>query len=272
MVKDGFSLSQGWQMLSNRSVRHYFRIAALVVAAFASGVPAQSSNGASQEVRANAFAPGESLVYDVKFGFLNVGVAKMEVVGTETIRGRPAYRTRLEIKGGIPGYRVHEVLESWIDVANGNSIRHVKETLEGKRVGKRVYEIMPERGVFQENDKPERPTVERPLDDGAFLFFVRNQPLEVGKRYDYNRYFIPDRNPVTVQVVRREKIEVPAGSFSTLVIKPIIKSRGVFSQNGRAEIWFTDDDRRLMVRMETRLVFGTISLRLKEFTTGSGAP
>lgn len=244
-------------------------LAGAAVAVLASTVPAQSGNGDAK--RANAFGAGESLVYDVRFGFLNVGTARMEVVGIESVRGRDAWHTRLEIKGGVPGYRVHEVLESWIDVANGNSIRHVKETLEGKRIGKRVYEIMPERGVFRENDKPERPTVERPLDDGAFLFFVRNQTLELGRRYDYDRYFIPDRNPVTVLVERREKIGVPAGEFTTLVIKPIIKSRGVFSQNGRAEIWFTDDDRRLMVRMETRLVFGTISLRLREFTTGMRA-
>lgn len=243
-------------------------LAGVAVAVLAGAVPAQSGNGEPKRFPAPAFGVGESLVYDVKFGFLNVGVARMEVVGIESVRGRDAWHTRLEIKGGVPGYRVHEVLESWIDVENGNSIRHVKETLEGKRVGKRLYEIMPERGVFRENDKPERPTVERPLDDGAFLFFVRNQTLELGRRYDYDRYFIPDRNPVTVLVERREKVDVPAGEFNTLVIKPIIKSRGVFSQNGRAEIWFTDDDRRLMVRMETRLVFGTISLRLREFTTG----
>ena len=35
------------------------------------------------------------------------------------------------------------------------------------------------------------------------------------------------------------------------------------------EIWFTDDERRLMVRMETHVVFGTISLQLREFSQGA---
>ena len=51
-----------------------------------------------------------------------------------------------------------------------------------------------------------------------------------------------------------------------------MKARGVFSKNGRAELWLTNDERRLMVRMETHLAFGTISLRLREFTQGLPQP
>lgn len=219
--------------------------------------------------RSPVFGMGESMVYDVKYGMFNVGTARMDVIGVDTVRGRKVWHTKLEIEGGIPGYRVHDVLESWIDVETFNSLRHRQATVEGKRERTKVYEIMPERGVYREDKKPERPTVESPLDEGAFIYFVRNQPLEVGRTYDYNRYFIPDRNPVTVIAARRERLTVPAGTFQTIVVKPIIKSKGVFSKNGRAEIWFTDDDRRLMVRMETHVIFGTISLQLKEFTAGS---
>lgn len=230
---------------------------------------AQTAAGGA--ARPLAFGIGESMVYDVKYGMFNVGTARMEVVGLDTLRGRPVWHTKLEISGGIPGYRVHDVLESWIDVETFNSLRHRQETVEGKRERTKVYEIYPERGVFREDAKPERPTVANPLDEGAFIFFVRNQPLEVGRTYDYPRYFIPDRNPVTVIAARRERLTVPAGTFQAhpVVIKPIIKSKGVFSKNGRAEIWFTDDERRLMVRMETHVVFGTISLQLREFSQGA---
>lgn len=230
-------------------------------------VPLQGqANGSSHR---RAFAIGEQMVYDVKYGVFNVGTARMEVMGIDTVRGRRAWHTKLEIEGGIPGYRVHDILESWIDVETFRSLRYRQETVEGRRERTRVFEIMPERGVYREDDKPEQPTVTDPLDEGAFIFFVRNQPLEVGRTYDYNRYFIPDRNPVTVMVHRRESMRVPAGTFETIVVKPIIKSKGVFSKNGRAEIWFTNDERRLMVRMETHVVFGTISLQLREFSQGN---
>ena len=212
---------------------------------------------------------GENLVYDVKFGFLNVGTATMSVVGIDTIRGRPAWHTRLEIEGGIPGYRVHDILESWIEVANFRSLRFRQETAEGRRNRIIVYEIMPDSGIYRETGKPERPTVKSPLDDGAFLYYVRALPLDTGRTYDIERYFIPEKNPVTLQVARREQVEVPAGKFAAVVVKPIIKTGGIFSKNGRAEIWFTDDDRRLMVRMETHVVFGTLQLQLREFQGGN---
>lgn len=219
-----------------------------------------------------AFNVGEGMVYDVKYGMFTVGTARMEVVGIDTVRGRRAWHTKLEIEGGIPGFRVHDILESWIDLETFNSLRHRQETAEGPRQRTKVYEIMPEKGIFREDRKPERPTVSQPLDEGAFIYFVRGQPLELGRSYDFPRYFIPDRNPVTVRVARREVAKVPAGEFPSIVIKPIIKSKGIFSQNGRAEIWFTDDERRLMVRMETHVVFGTLSLQLREFTQGGAAP
>ncbi len=231
---------------------------------------AQSLTGSRTAGKAVAFSLGETMVYDVKFTGMNVGTARMEVVGIDTIRGRPAYHTRLEIKGGIPFYKVHDVLESWIDVTTFSSLRYRQETSEGKRERTRVFEIMPERGVFKEDAKPERATVAQPLDDGAFIYFVRNQLLELGQTYSYDRYFIPDRNPVTVIVSRREHVDVPAGGFEALVVKPVIKSKGIFSQNGRAEIWFTDDERRLMVKLETKIAkIGTLSLQLREFSQGS---
>ena len=69
-------------------------------------------------------------------------------------------------------------------------------------------------------------------------------------------------------VARTEKVSVPAGSFQSVVVRPVFKTKGIFGQNGRAEVWFTDDDRRMMVRMETHVAFGSISLLLREFQSG----
>lgn len=211
-----------------------------------------------------ALSPGESLVYDVQFGLFEVGTARMEVLGQEVVRGRAAWHTRLAIDGGALGFRVRDVLESWIDVETGNSLRFRQDSAEGSRRRLREYEILPELGVYRRGDAPERPTVAAPLDQAAFLYFLRQQPLGVGQAESYDRYFMPDRNPVAVSVVRREAVTVPAGRFDALVLKPVIRSEGVFSQDGRAEIWLSNDERRWMVQMVTHLAFGTITLRLRE--------
>lgn len=215
------------------------------------------------------FSIGERLEYDVKFGVLKVGSGRMEVLGIETIRGREAWHTAFTVKGGTFFYKVNDRLESWIDVGTFASLRHVQDLQEGKRERERHFEIYPDRMVYTENDSEERPTARDPLDDGSFLYFIRTVPLSVGQTYDFPRYFRPDRNPVRVRVLRKESVKVPAGRFDAIVIQPIIKSKGIFSENGQAEIWLSDDDRRIMLQMKSNLSFGTLNLYLKSYTAGT---
>jgi hypothetical protein len=126
--------------------------------------------------------------------------------------------------------------------------------------------------MFKENDRPEEPTVANPLDDGSFLYFVRTVPLEVGKSYEYARYFKAAGNPVRIRVVRRETITVPGGTFNTVVLQPTFQTKGIFSKNGKAEVWISDDDRRLMVQMKSKLSFGSLNLFLRSVSSGKPQP
>jgi hypothetical protein len=211
------------------------------------------------------FGAGERADYQVKYGPFSVGRGTMEVVGTDTVRGREAWHMLFRVRGGVPGYRVDNRMESWVETSTLASLRFHQELSEGRRERERRFEIFPD-SVYVEDSKEPQPTVLNPLDDGSFLYFVRTIPLEVGKEYEFNRYFRPDRNPVKFVVVRRERIKVPAGTFETVVIRPTIKARGVFSENGRAEIWLTDDSKRVMVQMKTHLSFGSLSLHLRSYT------
>ena len=218
------------------------------------------------------FETGEKLTFDVRFGGIKVGSGRMEVMGLQDIRGREAWHTRFTVKGGIPFYKVNDRLESWIDTRTFESLRFVQDLEEGRRDKERTFEIYPDRGTFSEKGEVEHaPSVEDPLDDAAFLYFVRTIPLEVGKTYEFNRYFRPDRNPVQIRVIRKETVKVPAGTYNTIVIQPIIKSKGIFSEKGHAEMWLTDDSRRLLVQMKSNLSIGSLSLYLRGYVPGTVA-
>ncbi|MCC6318969.1 MAG: DUF3108 domain-containing protein [Gemmatimonadaceae bacterium] len=218
--------------------------------------------GAPPAASSVPFQVGERLAYEVRFGKLRVGEGVMELIDSESIRGRDTWHTRFRIRGGVPFYRVDDVLESWIDKAEFHSLRFVQDLEEGGRLRERRYEFFPDRKVFRENDGEEEPSVEQPLDDGSFLYFVRTLPLEVGATYTFDRYFRPDRNPVVVKVLGRERVKVPAGTFETLVLQPVIKSKGVFSERGEARVWISDDPRRIMVQMKTKTKIGSLNLYL----------
>ena len=211
------------------------------------------------------FAVGERLDYDVKFGPMHVGSGSMEVLGNENVRNRPTWHIMFRVKGGTFFYKVDDRFESWIETTTLSSLRHKQDINEGRRDRERTFEIYPDRPSYIEDDKPEKPSVDQPLDDGSFLYFIRTVPLEVGKTYEFDRYFRPDRNPVKITVLRKEKIKVPAGTFDAIVIRPSIKSKGIFSENGQAEVWLSDDDRHIMLQMKSKLSFGSLNLYLKSY-------
>ena len=256
-------------------MKHLILAAAALTASATTDSPAQTTPATAQTVAASTgkhakvpFGPGERMEYDVKFGVLRVGNAHMEVVALDNLRGRAAWHTAFWVQGGNFMYRVNDVYESWMDAETLSSLRFVQELEEGGKDTERRFEIYPERAVFVQTSKKgakEEPSVSQPLDDGSFLYFIRTIPLEVGQTYDFNRYFRPDRNPVRIKVVRKERIKVPAGTFDAVVIQPVIKTKGIFSENGHAEIWLSDDDRHIMLQLKSKLSFGSLNLYLKSY-------
>jgi len=242
----------------------------LVAIGVASTTQAQTANGTTTTPVSRPFVPGERLSYDVFFGAIKVGTGSMEVRGIDTVRGRPAYHTAFRLNGGIPFYKVDDTFESWFATDDLASLRFIQDQNEGTKERQHHYEIYPERRTYDDlsDQDPEQPSVADPLDDGSFVYFVRTVPLEVGRTYEFQRYFKPDRNPVTIRVERRERVKVPAGTFDAIVIQPVIKTKGVFSENGHAELWISDDDRRMILQMKSQLSFGSLDL----FLTGIQRP
>ena len=208
------------------------------------------------------FKVGEKLEYQAKVNFVNAGKATMTVEDIVPIRGRPTYHTVFNIRGGVLFFHVDDHYESWFDTTNLVSLHHVQHIDETKYSTDKTYDFYPERRVYVRNGQ-ENPSVAEPLDEGSFIYFMRSQPLEVGKTYSFDRYYHPDRNPVVIYVDRKEHIKVPAGEFDAIVVKPTIKSKGLFSENGQAEVWFSDDSTRTLLRLKSKLPVGTLYLELK---------
>lgn len=247
-------------------------VTALLVVA--SEAPAGQVVGAGNNAGTPAvvpFGPGELAEYEVKLGALRVGSAAMEISGVRDLDGHDTYHATMRLSGGLPLARVDDRFESWIDV-NGLFSRMFKQDQKEITFRRnRTYRFYPASRTYRRLDNGEvgRIPTDRPLDDVSFLYYVRTLPLAVGDVYTVPRYFKPDGNPVVIRVLRRETIEVPAGRFNTVVVQPIIKTDGLFGEGGRAEVYFTDDHRRILVHMTSRVpILGSLSLHLKSYRAG----
>ena len=217
------------------------------------------------------FGPGEHLTYKVKWGLFNIGEGHLEVSELDTIRGAPVYHLSLRMKGGKLGLNVDDHHQSWVDVRNLVSLRFIQDIDEVNYERLRHYEFYPSERTYERVDLGEGGDIATslPLDDIAFVYFTRTLPLEVGDTYTVPRYFKESGNPVVINVLRKEVKEVPAGTFNTIVVQPIIKTRGMFSEDGNAELYFTDDERRLLVYMKTDFSIGNLTLHLESIEEGT---
>ena len=253
----------------NRLIRNVF--AALILSlGLLSDSTAQSS---SVKYAGVPFGIGEKATYRVSLGIVgNVGTGSLEVVDLDTVNGHPSYELNMKLKGGIPLARVEDEYRSWLDVQSLFSRRFHQDQHEVRYERKRKFDFYPEELRWRRTDNGETGTLPtgQPLDDLSFLYYIRTLPLEVGKTYILNRYFNPDGNPVTVKVLRKQTFKTPnAGTFNTIVVQPIIKTKGLFSEGGQAEVYFTDDPRRIMVALKSKVkILKSLDMVLESYTPG----
>jgi hypothetical protein len=244
--------------------------AALLALAPAPPLAAQGDSAVdSMEARVPAvpFPVGERFTYQARFGPFSVGRATIEVAARDTVRGEPTVRFRFHIKGGALWYQLDQLQESWVGLYDFRSRRYRTDTEERGRERNRAFEIFPDSGYFREEGRDTTfATVPDPLDDAAFLYWIRTLPFEVGQRYEYARYFRPDRNPVIVTVVKRENLNVAGRKWKALVIRPVIPhGRGIFAEKADARVWISEDQPHVVLAIVSTFSFGTVTLKLKEY-------
>lgn len=171
-------------------------------------------------------------------------------------------------------YTVHDVVEStFLNTQtntlsfSGRPLRYTLNLREGRnRKHKEViFDNQNQKALYIDHLESERKEVEIPsfiFDPLSGFFYIRTLPLEVGKSvyvtvFDSKRVW-----NVEVQVLRKEKITVPAGEFNTIVIKPLLQSEGIFYRKGEVYIWLTDDVRKVPVMLKSQIKIGSVNAQL----------
>ncbi len=235
----------------------------------AQNTPATDSD-AAPATRPVPFPVGEHLVFGAKYGFISVGTATMDVVGIDTVRGTPTVHLLFHIIGSalFGAYKLDQRLESWVGKDDFVSRRYRIDTDEkGKKWG-HTYDIFPDSGYYRtDGTDTTHASVPNPLDDAAFLYWIRTVPLEDGKKYTYRRYFRPENDPIIVEVVGHDRVSVAGKKWDAIVVRHAIPNgRGIFAEKADARIWLSDDSTRTLLALQSTFSFGQVTLKLKEFS------
>ena len=97
------------------------------------------------------------------------------------------------------------------------------------------------------------------------IYFIRTQPLEVGKTFDV---FIGDGGRVytiPVRVVEKKRMKTVLGLVDVLHVQPELfgHDRLIDDEKGEFSIWITDDARHIPVGGRVKTDYGTFDIKLK---------
>jgi len=234
----------------------------------------RSQSEALRNLPNEAFGFGETLQFNVSYGFITAGTATMAVTAVpEYIENHECYHVKFDVtsKSSFDWlYKVRDHYDTYIDVDGIFPWKFEQHVHEGGYA--RDF-----RATFDQkmhiahttDDNQSYPIPAYVHDILSAYYFVRTLDLKSMHKDDkiHLQNFYKDKvHDVDVRILGRERVEVDAGTFDCVVVEPLVTEGGLFKHAGRIIIWMTDDDRKIPVKVNTKVVIGSIDATLTSYS------
>ena len=213
------------------------------------------------------FYPGEKLTFQLKWTVIPAGEGILEILPIETIKGVRAYHFVLTAKSNSfidYIYKVRDRIDAYTDIEMTHTILYKKKQREGKTKRDVVVNFNWDTNKAQYSTLK---NVREPIDvlKGSFdplsaFYYTRlfdlkknliiERPITDGKKCIIGKAF----------VIKKETLKLTSGTYDAYLIEPEIKHvGGVFekSKNAKIQIWVTADNRRMPVKIKSKVLVGS---------------
>ncbi|HEX9926911.1 MAG TPA: DUF3108 domain-containing protein [Pyrinomonadaceae bacterium] len=264
----------------------------VVFLAFAPAIAAQSAansavtvSPAVKNAAAEPFAVGENLTYEAKWSKSLLRGIDVADLNFKIIKAPDGGGNRLLFQGEaiskgtlmkIARFSFLQKIDSTVDANNFRILHTIRRDEQKDRIrdGEAQFDYKSNRVVYREIDpnNPERAprTITSPLETATHdllsaVYFLRRQPLAVGKDFELSVSDSGVVYQIPVKVVAREQLKTVLGKVWTLRVEPeVFGDRRLVPGEGKMIIWFTDDARHLPVRSQIQADIGKIEIKLKQ--------
>jgi hypothetical protein len=214
-----------------------------------------------------AFDVPERLEYDIKWWGIKAGYSTLETGWVQGDRIQITSTTK-SVDWVTSLYPVDDRVLSILDAKMSLSpvFYHLK-TREGSRLKDEEMRFDFANGTVLylnhiENKEEDFSIPQEVFDPLSALFRIRNTQLTVGESAYVMLFDNEFVYRLEVQVLRKERVTVPAGTFDTVLIRPLLQSDGIFSRKGPIYTWLSDDRRKIPVKIKTRVAIGSLTMEL----------
>jgi hypothetical protein len=226
-------------------------------------------------IKHSAFDVGERLVFDVGYSFITAGEAVMSVPKLDTMYGRPSHQVLFTVNSTPTFswiYKVEDRYETFLDVEGVFPWRFIQKVREGSFRRDFAAWFDQVKNVAYANDRqyPIPPYVHDAVSAFYFVRTIDYSKSRIGEKIYLQNFYKDSTYSLAVKFLGRQRIDVDAGTFNCIIVEPLMKEGGLFKSEGRIVIWLTDDDRKIPVKVSTKVVVGSIDAELREYTGING--
>ncbi len=258
------------------------RRAAVVLFLIVSLAPAAFSQGKTPDSK--VLVEGEDLIYNVRYGFVDLGQVRIKTLKRLTTNGAPVYQSVAYIDSykKIPFVNLHAVFESSIDSAVFSHF-FVGKSKEGEYWNfgryrfdypkKRVYlEFGGKDTIIESRDTLK---IDGRTQDGLSLFFYARDQLYSGKKQNVPA-IVKEKNVNTLIDFngKRESVELDFVDYPVDVIgfEGTMEFTGIFGLTGDFEGWFSNDEARVPILAKMKVILGSVTIELMEWKRAGWTP
>ena len=265
-----------------------------VLVSTAAGLPFANAQRADSHTATRRFELGEELLFEAEFSralLRNIDVADLKFRANRTPIGdskesKPyalTFNADVSSKGFFArlfNLKFRERVESTVEPVSFTVQRTTILDEQGKRV--RATESTFDRSKGQlawTLRDPNNPSAEprhaitefsgQLQDVLSAIYFIRTQPLAVGKTFEV---FVGDGGKVytiPVKVVEKKRMRTILGRVDVLRVNPELfgPDRLIYNETGEFSIWITDDAQHIPVAGRVKTNYGTFDIKLKRIVT-----
>lgn len=237
----------------------------------------------SRRPKKDPYRIGEKVILDVSYFGVSAGDMTLEVRPFVNANGRKSYHfagTAVSTSVFAMFYAVDDWFETFLDYETLTPSSYALHVKESKQL--RETRCLFDWSKMQATYWDKKINAEQKVEERKFeweipgyaqniftaLYYLRNFQLKVGKKFAFYVAHEKENLLVTGEVIRKEKLSTAIGELDTVVVKPKIELNGVFKPVGDIFVWLTDDDRKLVVRIESKIKIGTIVAAVKSLQRG----
>ncbi len=229
-------------------------------------------------VENRAFGVGEKLVFDVSYGMVTAGEAILAIPRLDWIDARQTFAVEVTVSS-LPSfswiYKVDDLYRTFIDVQSVVPLRFEQHIREGSYRRDFVATFDQARHIARTTDDKEYEIPPYVHDIMSAFYYVRTIDFTgraTGDLIMLKNFYKDKTHDLAVKILGRQELEVAAGTFNTIVLEPMVREGGLFKSEGRIVVWLSDDELKIPLRINSKVVIGSIDTELREYSGLQGRP